>query len=95
MEAAEILKYVLGLLQLLVTAWCWHIYSQLGKAQEASDKVEKELSDHKLHTAETYMTKTELSRAFDAINRSIETLGQSIAQRFDKMDEKLDRKADR
>jgi len=91
----EALKWVLGILQVLVTAWCWHIYSQLGKSLDANVKIEKELSDHKLHTAETYMTKTELSRAFDAINRSIETLGQSISQRFDKMDEKLDRKADR
>jgi len=95
MEAAEILKYVLGLLQVLVTAWCWHMYSELGKTRDANDKLTKELAEHKLHTAETYMTKTELTRAFDTINRSIESLSASITSRFDKMEEKLDRKADR
>lgn len=95
MDTTEVLKIVLGLLQVVITAWCWHIYSQVGKAQEANDKLEKELADHKLHTSENYMTKTELSRAFDAITRSIETLGNSITQRFDKVEEKLDRKADK
>ena len=95
MDVTETLKIVLGLLQLLITAWCWHIYSELGKTKEANDKVEKELADHKLHTSENYMTKTEVSRAFDAITRSIETLGNSITQRFDKVEEKLDRKADK
>lgn len=91
----EALKWALGILQVLVTAWCVHIYTQLGKAQEHANKLATDLSEHKLHTAETYMTKTELSRAFDSINRTLETLATTMNQRFDKMDEKLDRKADR
>jgi hypothetical protein len=71
------------------------MYNELGKAKEATLQVEKELADHKLHTSETYMTKTELTRAFDTISRSIESLGHSLGQRFDKVEEKLDRKADK
>jgi hypothetical protein len=95
METMEILKYAIGLIQLLMSAWCYHMYNEIGKAKDATSRVEKELADHKLHTSETYMTKTEVSRAFDAISRSIESLGQSMGQRFDKMEEKLDRKADK
>lgn len=91
----EALKYVLGLLQILVSAWCWHMYTELGKAKELTAKLHDDLAAHKLHTSESYMTKTELTRAFDAINRTLETLATTMNQRFDKMDEKLDRKADR
>jgi predicted nucleic acid-binding Zn-ribbon protein len=94
-DTVEVLKYALGLIQLLMSAWCWHMYNEIGKAKEATSKLEKELSDHKLHTSETYMTKTELSRAFDAIARSIEVLGQSMEARFERLDQKLDRKVDR
>jgi hypothetical protein len=95
METVEILKYALGLIQILMSAWCWHMYNEIGKAKDATTRVEKELSDHKLHTSETYMTKSELTRAFDTISRNIESLGQSLGARFDKMEEKLDRKADK
>lgn len=91
----EALKYVLGLLQLLVSAWCWHLYSQLGKAQDANEKMSSDLSSHKLHTAETYMTKSESTRAFDALSRTLDSLVVTVTSRFDRMDDKLDSKMDK
>lgn len=91
----EALKYVLGLLQLLVSAWCYVIYSDLKQAKKDSEVVSKELSDHKLHTAESYLTKSEATRAFDALSRTLESLGATMNSRFDRTDSKLDSKMDK
>lgn len=95
MDSPNILNYAFGLVQALGGAWCWHLYNRQGKAEDTVTQLTKELADHKLHTSETYMTKTEMTRAFDAIHRSLESLNTSMTQRFDKVDEKLDRKADK
>lgn len=91
----EVLKYVLGILQLLVGAWCWHLYSQQTEAKLDREKMNAELSSHKLHTAETYMTKSESTRAFDTLSRTLESLLATMNQRFDRMDSKLDSKMDK
>lgn len=91
----EALKWVLGILQLLVAAWCWHLYTGLEKANEANEKTSKELSSHKLHTSETFMTKSESTRSFDALSRTLETLISTMNNRFDRMDSKLDSKMDK
>ncbi len=91
----EILKYVLGILQLLIAAWCAVLYSDLKAAKVNNDTLSGALSAHKLHTAETYMTKSESTRAFDALTRNIETLMSTMNSRFDRMDQKLDSKMDK
>lgn len=91
----EALKYVLGLLQLLVSAWCYVLYSDLKQAKTDNETVSRELSEHKLHTAESYMTKGEATRAFDALSRTLDALGNTMNSRFDRMDSKLDSKMDK
>lgn len=91
----EALKWVLGILQVLVSAWCYVMYSDLKAAKKDNDKLAGHLSEHKLHTAETYMTKSESTRAFDALTRNIESLLATMNARFDRMDSKLDSKMDK
>lgn len=91
----EAIKYILGILQLVVTAWCVHMYNGLNKANEAADGLARELAAHKLHTSETFMTKSESTRAFDALSRTLEALAATINNRFDRMDSKLDSKMDK
>jgi hypothetical protein len=95
MESLNLTNVMFGVIQAVCGAWCVHFYNELKQARSSNDELEKALADHKLHTSENYMTKTELTRAFDTINRSLEGINQSMNHRFDKMDEKLDRKADR
>lgn len=58
---------------------------------EAIQKRADELSAYKLHVAEVYVTTNELSKAIDALNETI----KGVFQRFDRLDSKLDSKADK
>ncbi|RUW52990.1 MAG: hypothetical protein E5Y51_23420 [Mesorhizobium sp.] len=50
-------------------------------------KVRDELAAHKLHTAETYVTKTGMQEQTQAIMKAID----SVAERLDGMNSRLDR----
>jgi hypothetical protein len=84
----EAVKYLLGLLQVLVTAWCWVMYTDIKSAKE-------DIATHRLHIAENYTTKSESTRAFDTLSKNLESLLMVMNQRFDKMDSKLDSKMDK
>lgn len=89
---SEALKYVLGLLQLLVGAWCYHLYSQQADSKAKLDSLQMELAKHKLHTSETFMTKSDSTRAFDALIKSLDALTQTVNARFDRVDEKFEKR---
>lgn len=91
----EALKYVAGLLQVMVSAWCWVLYTDLKAAKAANELVSKDLASHRLHTAETYMTKSESTRAYDSLSKNLDSLLVTMNSRFDKMDSKLDSKMDK
>ena len=84
----EALKYVLGLLQLIVTGWCYVMYTDIKTAKE-------DIAAHRLHIAEHYSTKNELTRVFDTVVKNQENLLVAMNTRFDKVENKLDSKADK
>lgn len=91
----EALKWVMGIVQVLVSAWCVVLWSEIKSSKKANDENAVALSAHKLHTAETFMTKSESTRAFDTLSRNIESLLSTMNNRFDRMDSKLDSKMDK
>lgn len=56
----------------------------------AQDSREK-LHEFRLHVAETYTTKDELSRAVESLERSF----KAVFEKLDRIEDKLDRKADK
>lgn len=84
----EIIKYLIGFLQLFVTGWCVIMYNDVKKAKE-------DIAAHRLHIAEHYTTKSESTRAFDSLSETIKGLLSVMNSRFDKMDTKLDLKMDK
>jgi uncharacterized coiled-coil DUF342 family protein len=58
---------------------------------EAIQKRADELATYKLHVAECYVTSNELTKAIDALNETI----KGVFSRFDRLDLKLDNKADK
>lgn len=64
---------------------------KLKEHDEALQKRADELAAYKLHVAEHYVTTNELSKAIDALNETI----KGVFQRFDRLDSKLDSKADK
>ena len=51
----------------------------------------KELGNYKIHIAEQYVTQTELTKAIDTFNRSID----AVFAKLDRIEDKLDGKADK
>ncbi len=84
----EVIKWLLGILELVVIGWMSVMFNDIKKNRE-------ETAAHRLHAAETYMTKTESTRAFDTLSRTLETMITTINSRFDRMDSKLDSKMDK
>jgi len=102
----EVFGYVLAVFQFVLGAFgavLWANFTEV-KAEAlrqatttaaANDKVVKEIADHRLHTAENYTTKNDLAKAFESLNRSLESVITGMNARFDKLDNKLDSKADK
>ena len=104
--AAEVLCFVLAAIGGLL-AYLWRrsesardkmieahgdAISDLEKSLGASDKRHSdELSAYKLHVAEHYVTTNELTKAIESLNDTI----KAIFVRFDRLDSKLDSKADK
>lgn len=60
------------------------IFSIMGEHRQDHTDLSRRLSDHKIHAAETFATKTDVRDGFDR-----------VMSKLDNIDEKLDRKADK
>lgn len=75
-----------------ITGWAFKmILSLIKDAQTSHEKLKDDLSKHRLHAAETFATKVDVQFGFDKIMLKLE----NISNKFDKFDEKLDKKADK
>ncbi|MGV1793833.1 hypothetical protein [Rhizobium sp. A37_96] len=61
---------IVALLGLVLTIW-WKVEGKIDLARNKAEKVERELAAHKLHTAETYITKQGLRETTDQIMGAI------------------------
>lgn len=55
---------------LILTIW-WRVEGKINEADKHAADVERELAEHKLHTAETYITKQGLRETTDQIMSAI------------------------
>ncbi|MBP4049033.1 hypothetical protein [Chromobacterium violaceum] len=82
-----------------VSTVAWYLYRRLqGQVDRHGEQHSKELaelrqdlSEHRLHVAENYVTDTVLTKALDNLNDTI----KAVFKKLDRIDEKLDRKADK
>jgi len=75
-----------------ITGWAFKmILSLIKDGQTSHEKLKDDLSKHMLHSAETFATKVDVQSGFDKIMLKLE----NISNKFDKFDEKLDKKADK
>ena len=81
-------RWVIELLLLAGATVMWFLVRKLIADLAA---LEKQVSDHKLHVAENFSTKTDLAKAIEAFNRSIE----AVIAKLDRIEDKLDKKADK
>lgn len=70
----------------LVVGGFWRLWGLIEKAGDEGQKAQKDLSDHKLHVAETYVTKAGMSEQTSQIMKAIDSVGIKI----DRTNERLD-----
>jgi hypothetical protein len=75
-----------------ITGWAFKmIYNLIKDGQNSHEKLKDELSNHKLHAAETFATKADVQSGFEKIMLKLE----NISSKFDKFEERLSKKADK
>lgn len=93
MTGPEIMAVVGFFLTLAYAMWfAWgRVEGKVKIAEDKADKVASDLSAHKLHVAETYVTKAGMQEQTGQIMRAIEGVGN----RIDGLHERLDRAFER
>ena len=64
---------------------------KFGALREKLDQVDKDLSDHKVHSAENFATKAGMHEQTNQIMRAIETVGNRLDSGLSGLSDRLDR----
>lgn len=84
----ETLRLVLELLIVALAVVVWHMIRRNSVAQS---ETARELAAYKLHVSENYSTKNDLAGAVASFTKAVD----AVFAKLDKIDDKLDRKADK
>lgn len=82
---------VVGPIQALLGALCAVLWANLTETKKKAEKVDAELSQFKVHVAETYASSIELKEALRDINKAFEAYGTKLDLRLDRIDERLNK----
>lgn len=82
------LNGVTGMFVILLWSWMKDIKAKADKATE-------DLAAYKIEVAEKYTTGEELREAVNSLNRAFESYSTKLDTRLDRIEAKLDRKADK
>ena len=82
-------------LQALVGAFCTVLWASFLDVKRKAEQASKDLAEYKTTVAERYATSAELRESIQTINRFLESLGDKMDGRFDKLEAKIDQKADK
>lgn len=87
----ELLRILLLTLQAVVVGLCAVLWYLFHEARAKAEATARELAQYKVHIAENYVTHNDLTKAIDAISRSI----NAVFAKLDRIEDKLDKKADK
>lgn len=82
---------IIGMLSFFMKAVISDFKSRHDAHEKAVQDQRDRLHEFRLHVAETYTTKDELSRAVESLERSFKV----VFEKLDRIEDKLDRKADK
>ena len=70
---------------LVLIGWVFKlVFRSIRKVEESQEKLNKSISEHKLHSAETFATKVDVEKGFDR-----------VMTKLDHIEDKIDKKADK
>lgn len=86
---------VAGPIQALLGALCAVLWASLQETKKKAEKVENDLAQYRIHVAETYASSAELKDALATINKTFEAYSSKLDVRLDRIEAKIDQKADK
>lgn len=78
-----------------LTGAFWRVYGLIKDASNEGKEAKRELAAHKLHVAETYVTKAGLNEQTNQILKSIEGVGSRIDGLHERIDRVLEQRSTR
>ncbi len=79
-----------------LTGWVFKmVFDAIKDQREDHNVLVKSLSDHKLHAAENFATKTDVKELTDKVIEKLEKMEEKSDRFHDRIEEKIDRKADK
>ena len=91
MELTTILGVLATVLQLVIGAFCFVLWTNFQEVKKRAERSLIDLAEFKLHCSQTYSTKDDLSKAFDHLSRAIEAVFAKLERIEDKLDNKQDK----
>jgi septal ring factor EnvC (AmiA/AmiB activator) len=88
---SDLQRVLLLAVQALLSCLCGVLWFNFRDAKAKADSTARELADHKLHTAITYVTHSDLAKAIDSFNRSVDAIFAKLERIEDKLDNKMDK----
>lgn len=85
---------LVGPIQALLGALCAVLWFMLTETKKKAEKVESDLAQFKVDAATNFTTKHELRAAIESFSKAIEVQGNKIDNRFDKLEERLNKMLD-
>jgi hypothetical protein len=85
---------IVTLLGFVLGVW-WKVEGKITAASEKAEKASADLAEHKLHVAETYVTKAGMQEQTGQIMRAIEGVGNRIDGLHERLDRAFERSAER
>ncbi len=79
----------------IVGAFCVVLWTILNNIRTKADKTADDFAAYKVHVAETYASSTELREALAVINRSFENYSNKLDTQLARIEQKIDKKADK
>ena len=88
----ELMQFISWAVQALVTAFAVVLWFNLRDIKSKAELNTADLAGYKLHVAETYITENELSKAIQALSKSVDAIFTALHRIEDKLDNKEDKK---
>lgn len=92
MFGLELLVFVIfGLIGLVFKM----VFNSIKEVESSQLQLDKNLSEHKLHAAETFATKIDVDRGFDRVMDKLDTMDEKTDTTMRALNQKIDQKADK
>ena len=91
----SVVMVLLGVIQLIITGSAVVLWSLFNEMRANMKELDEEFNDYRVEVAKQYVSRDEFKEAISAIKEALDTYSSRWDARFDRIEQKLDNKADK